>query len=99
MLSGGDNMDATLSGIITGVALLAIGGAISLIKKYRKKKVVMSEQVNDHERRIVEIEKTQPLIVEGMFMLLQSAKKKGEINGESDGLMRRFEDHLFNRKG
>jgi hypothetical protein len=91
-------MDATLSGIITGVALLAIGGAISLIKKHRKKKKVMSEQVDSHEERLCKVEETQPLIVEGMFFLLQSAKKRGEINGESDGLMRRFEDHLFNRK-
>jgi hypothetical protein len=61
-------------------------------------KTKIQVKVEKHETRLCEIENTQPLVVEGMFVLLQSAKRKGEINGESDDLMRRFNDHLFDRK-
>jgi len=81
---------------IIGAAILGIGGLV--VGRFSVKSKLQIK-VEKQEHRLCDVEKTQPLVVEGMFILLQSAKKKGEINGESDGLMRRFEDHLFNRKG
>ena len=80
---------------IVVAAIIAISGLV--IGRFSVK-TKLQVKVETIDARTCKLEETQPLTVEGMYMLLSVAKKKGEINGESDGLMHRFEDHLFNRK-
>ena len=87
-----------MEGALYSAAVTIVIGMVAWIAGRFSIKSKVQVKVDKQDERLCEIENTQPLIVEGVFILLQSAKKKGEINGESDGLMKRFEDHLFDRK-
>ena len=77
-----------LSSIVTGVALLAIGGAISLVKKYGKKKVAMSKQVTQNTADIQTMkdeycELKQLLILAlGMTVIIGDGMIQSGVNGE-----------------
>lgn len=87
-----------MEGVAYSVVTSILIGAVAWIAGRFSIKSKTQVKVEKHEERLCEVEKTQPLIVEGLFVLLQSAKKKGEINGDTDNLMERFKDHLFDRK-
>jgi beta-lactamase regulating signal transducer with metallopeptidase domain len=83
-------------------ALWSFGGAVALaitilIARQFKVRLKLKDQIDEQDERLKKIEACQPLLTEGMFWLLTVAKNKGEINGDTDDLFKRYNAHLFSK--
>ena len=87
-----------MDAVVYPVAVSVIVGAVMWAAGRFSLKSKVQVQVDKHEEEICKIKDSLPLVVEGVHTLLIAAKEEGKINGNSDDLMKRFDDHIYDRK-